>query len=75
MIDAPEHVAAKAAAIGAHATQMVLGPTGRAFALSNKLILPVLSQEHYVLASGQPGGTDDKGWERDLLAGLDLAAG
>jgi N-acetyl-1-D-myo-inositol-2-amino-2-deoxy-alpha-D-glucopyranoside deacetylase len=75
VIDAPEHVAAKVAAIGAHATQMVLGPTGRAFTLSNNLILPVLGQEHYVLASGQPGETDDKGWERDLLAGLDLAAG
>lgn len=75
VIDAPECIAAKVAAIGAHRTQMVLGPTGRAFTLSNKLILPVLGQEHYVLASGQAGETDDKGWERDLLAGLDLAAG
>jgi N-acetyl-1-D-myo-inositol-2-amino-2-deoxy-alpha-D-glucopyranoside deacetylase len=75
VIDAPEFVAAKVAAIGAHGTQMMLGPTGRAFTLSNKLILPVLSQEHYVLASGEAGETDDKGWERDLLAGLDLAAG
>ena len=75
VIDAPEHLPAKVAAIGAHATQMALGPTGRAFTLSNKMILPVLSQEHYVLVSGQSGETDEKGWEHDLLAGLDLTAG
>ena len=72
VIDAPEHTADKVAAIAAHETQMVVGPTGRAFALSNNLVLPVLSQEHFVLVSGQPGDTDEKGWERDLLAGLDV---
>lgn len=72
VIDAPDYLGAKASAIGAHATQMELGPTGRAFALSNKIGLPVLGQEHYVLVSGQPGSTDEKGWEHDLLAGLEL---
>ncbi|MDA0252648.1 MAG: N-acetyl-1-D-myo-inositol-2-amino-2-deoxy-alpha-D-glucopyranoside deacetylase [Actinomycetota bacterium] len=72
-IDASGHVAAKVAAIEAHATQMVLGPTGRAFTLSNKMVLPVLAEEHYILVSGQPGETDEKGWERDLLAGVDLS--
>jgi N-acetyl-1-D-myo-inositol-2-amino-2-deoxy-alpha-D-glucopyranoside deacetylase len=72
VVDAPEHLAAKAAAMRAHATQIEVGPTGRAFALSNKLILPVLSQEHYVQVWGRAGDTDEKGWERDLLAGLDL---
>jgi len=72
VIDAPEHLAAKAAAMSAHATQIELGPTGRAFTLSNKIVLPVLSREHYVLVSGRPGSTDEKGWEHDLLAGLDL---
>ena len=72
VIDAPEHLAAKAAAMGAHATQIELGPTGRAFTLSNKIVLPLLSREHYVLVSGRPGSTDEKGWEHDLLAGLDL---
>jgi len=72
VIDAPEYTAQKAAAIAAHETQMVLGPTGRAFALSNNLVLPVLGQEHYVLVSGRQGDTDEKGWERDLLAGLDV---
>lgn len=72
VIDAPECAQAKAAAMRAHATQIEVGPTGRAFALSNKLILPVLSQEHYVLVSGKAGEVDEKGWETDLLAGLDL---
>jgi N-acetyl-1-D-myo-inositol-2-amino-2-deoxy-alpha-D-glucopyranoside deacetylase len=75
VIDAPEHVAAKVAAISAHATQVELGPTGRAFTLSNRMILPVLSREHYVLVSGRPGELDARGWENDLLAGIDLAAG
>ena len=75
VIDAPEHVAAKVAAITAHATQMELGPSGRAFTLSNRIVLPVLSREHYVLVSGEPGELDTRGWEDDLLAGIDLAAG
>ena len=65
----------KVAAISAHATQMVLGPSARAFTLSNKLILPVLSCEHYVLVSGTSGEIDGKGWEDDLLAGIDFTAG
>jgi N-acetyl-1-D-myo-inositol-2-amino-2-deoxy-alpha-D-glucopyranoside deacetylase len=75
VVDAPEHVAAKVAAISAHATQVELGPTGRAFTLSNRMILPVLSREHYVLVSGRAGELDARGWENDLLAGIDLAAG
>lgn len=72
-IDAPEHLAAKASAIGAHATQMVLGPTGRAFTLSNKIVFPVLAREHYVLVSGEAGHTDENGRESDLLSGLTLS--
>lgn len=72
MVDAPDRLPEKAAAIGAHATQIEIGPTGRAFALSNKIVLPILTQEHYVLVSGRSGATDEKGWEQDLLAGLDL---
>ena len=72
VVDAPEHLAAKVAAIGAHATQMALGPTGRAFSLSNKVALPVLAREYYVLVSGRPGVTADNGWETDLLSGLDV---
>jgi N-acetyl-1-D-myo-inositol-2-amino-2-deoxy-alpha-D-glucopyranoside deacetylase len=40
--------------------------------LSNNLALPIGGQEHYVLAAGTPGPRDDRGWETDLLAGLDL---
>lgn len=72
VIEAPEHVDAKVDAIAAHATQMLVGPTRRAFTLSNKLVLPVLSAEHYVLVEGTAGPTDERGWETDLLAGLDL---
>ncbi|CAM4446897.1 1D-myo-inositol 2-acetamido-2-deoxy-alpha-D-glucopyranoside deacetylase [Mycobacterium basiliense] len=62
--------AAKTAALAAHATQVSVGPTGRACALSNNLALPILAQEHYVLAAGRPGKRDGRGWETDLLAGL-----
>jgi N-acetyl-1-D-myo-inositol-2-amino-2-deoxy-alpha-D-glucopyranoside deacetylase len=72
VVDAPEHLSAKAAAMRAHATQIQVGPTGRAVALSNNLILPVLGQEHYVLVSGKAGDVGENGWEQDLLAGLGL---
>jgi N-acetyl-1-D-myo-inositol-2-amino-2-deoxy-alpha-D-glucopyranoside deacetylase len=68
----PDAHAAKAAALVAHATQVVVGPTGRACALSNNMTLPILAQEHYVLAAGSMGDRDERGWETDLLAGLGL---
>jgi N-acetyl-1-D-myo-inositol-2-amino-2-deoxy-alpha-D-glucopyranoside deacetylase len=68
----PEAWAAKAAALGAHATQVIVGPTGRVCALSNNLAMPVLGHEHYVLAVGSAGDRDERGWETDLLAGLGL---
>ena len=73
VVEAAEHLDAKVAAIAAHATQMELGPTGRAFTLSNKVIIPVLAAEHYVLVAGRPGETAEDGWEHDLLAGLNLS--
>lgn len=66
--------AAKRAALAAHATQVVVGPTGRACALSNNMALPILAEEHYVLAAGTAGERDGRGWETDLLAGLDFTA-
>lgn len=63
---------AKRAALAAHATQVVVGPTGRACALSNNVALPILGDEHYVLAAGDAGQRDGRGWETDLLAGLDF---
>lgn len=70
VIDAPESLAAKQAAMRAHRTQVTVEPGGRAFALSNGIALPVSSREHYKLAAGQRGGD---GIETDLLAGLDVA--
>lgn len=75
VIDAAGVLPAKVAAARAHATQVTVGPTGRAFALSNNLALPILSSEHYILAAGAAGPRDERGWETDLLAGLDLTAG
>ena len=69
----PEQVAAKGCGDGRARHQIAPGRPGRAFTLSNKMILPVLATEHYVLVSGQPGTIDGEGWERDLLAGLDLS--
>ncbi|MHA7648307.1 N-acetyl-1-D-myo-inositol-2-amino-2-deoxy-alpha-D-glucopyranoside deacetylase [Mycobacterium sp. ML4] len=64
--------AAKVAALAAHATQVTVGATGRACALSNNLALPILSEEHYVLVAGSAGERDGRGWETDLLAGLGI---
>ena len=61
-------------ALLAHATQLTVGPTGKALALSNNLALPIVAQEHYILAAGDAGERDERGWETDLLAGVDLAA-
>lgn len=73
VIEAADALPAKTAALTAHATQVSVGPTGRACALSNNLALPILSREHYVLARGAAGHRDQRGWETDLLAGVDLA--
>jgi N-acetyl-1-D-myo-inositol-2-amino-2-deoxy-alpha-D-glucopyranoside deacetylase len=70
----PEALAAKRAALAAHATQVVVGPTGRVCAVSNNMALPILDHEHYVLAAGSAGERDERGWETDLLAGLGLTA-
>ncbi len=72
VIDAREQLPAKVAALRAHATQVTVASNGRSFALSNNIALPVLAEEHYILVSGEPGGPDHRGWETDLLAGLDL---
>jgi N-acetyl-1-D-myo-inositol-2-amino-2-deoxy-alpha-D-glucopyranoside deacetylase len=72
VIEVPDQLAAKVAALRAHATQVSVAPDGRSCALSNNMALPIGAIEHYVLASGTPGELDDRGWETDLLAGLNL---
>jgi N-acetyl-1-D-myo-inositol-2-amino-2-deoxy-alpha-D-glucopyranoside deacetylase len=72
VVEAPEQRATKAAALRAHATQVSVDPSGRACALSNDIVLPIDGSEHYVLAAGTAGARDERGWETDLLAGLNL---
>ncbi len=72
VIDDPGALPAKIAAMRAHATQLTVGPTGRTLALSNNIALPIVGQEHYILAGGTAGERGDNGWETDLLAGIDL---
>jgi N-acetyl-1-D-myo-inositol-2-amino-2-deoxy-alpha-D-glucopyranoside deacetylase len=72
VIEAPDQFDAKVAALRAHATQVTVAPDGRSCALSNNIALPVGAVEHYVLASGAPGDRDERGWEIDLLAGLNV---
>jgi N-acetyl-1-D-myo-inositol-2-amino-2-deoxy-alpha-D-glucopyranoside deacetylase len=72
VVDVSEQLPAKVAALRAHATQVTVAPNGRSCALSNNIALPILAEEHYVLAAGSPGERDERGWETDLLAGLNL---
>ena len=72
VIDAPESRQAKVAAMRAHATQVSVTAGGEAFALSNDIVLPLLHTEHFVLVAGTSGERDDRGWETDLLSGLNL---
>ena len=75
-IDATDGLPAKVEALRAHATQVTVGPTGKACALSNDMAFPILGEEHYILVDG-PGAapTAERGRqdiETDLLAGLDI---
>ena len=72
VVDHPERLPAKVAALRAHQTQVSVSPDGGAFALSNDIALPVNARECYVLAAGTAGERDGRGWEADLLAGLNV---
>ncbi|MEU6867216.1 N-acetyl-1-D-myo-inositol-2-amino-2-deoxy-alpha-D-glucopyranoside deacetylase [Streptomyces sp. NPDC046876] len=60
-------VAAKAAAMRAHATQIAVD--GPFFALSNDLAQPLFAREYYELVHGRPGAPAGER-EQDLFAGL-----
>ena len=49
VIEAPDQLPAKVAALRAHATQVTVAPDGRACALSNNIALPIGAGEHYIL--------------------------
>jgi N-acetyl-1-D-myo-inositol-2-amino-2-deoxy-alpha-D-glucopyranoside deacetylase len=72
VMEAPEQLAAKIAALRAHATQVTVAPNGRSCALSNNIALPIGAVEHYILVAGTPGHRDARGWETDLMAGVNL---
>ena len=72
VVDVRPVLAAKLAALSAHATQVTVAPGGRAFALSNDVAQPVLVEEHYVLAHGTAGERGPDGREHDLFAGVEL---
>ena len=71
-LDVPDRLAAKVTALRAHDTQVSVSANGRAFALSNLFALPIDACEYYVLAAGTAGERDGRGWETDLLAGLNV---
>ncbi|MFD9377331.1 N-acetyl-1-D-myo-inositol-2-amino-2-deoxy-alpha-D-glucopyranoside deacetylase [Streptomyces sp. NPDC059999] len=65
--DGETFVAAKAAAMRAHATQVAVD--GPFFALSNDLAQPLFAREYYELVVGEPGAPAGER-ERDLFAGV-----
>ncbi|MFI8972560.1 N-acetyl-1-D-myo-inositol-2-amino-2-deoxy-alpha-D-glucopyranoside deacetylase [Nocardia asteroides] len=71
VVDVSDAVPAKRAAMRAHATQVTVAPSGREFALSNNIALPVLPEEHFTLVRGLKGQVGADGFEHDLFAGLD----
>lgn len=73
VIDAQDSLPAKVAAMRAHQTQVTVEPSGRVFALSNNIALPISPVEHYLLVDGAAGQRDDRGVETDLLSGINLA--
>ncbi|MGW2664308.1 N-acetyl-1-D-myo-inositol-2-amino-2-deoxy-alpha-D-glucopyranoside deacetylase [Nocardia tengchongensis] len=70
-VDVSDVLAAKRAALRAHATQVTVAPSGREFALSNDVAQPVLPEEHYILVRGERGPLGPDGREHDLFGGLE----
>jgi len=69
-VDGREFAEAKIEALRAHATQITTD--GPFFALSNNLGHAAWGFEEYRLAKGRKGPVDERGWENDLFAGLDV---
>ncbi len=68
-IDGTAYVDAKMAAMRSHPTQIALD--GPFFALSDNIGLNVWGHEYYTLVQGAIAGElDEKGWEKDLFAGI-----
>jgi N-acetyl-1-D-myo-inositol-2-amino-2-deoxy-alpha-D-glucopyranoside deacetylase len=69
VVDAPDFAETKIRAMKAHATQITVD--GPFFAFSNNLGNQVWGIEHFRLAKGVQGPTNEDGLETDLFAGLD----
>lgn len=68
-VDATAYLAAKTAALRAHATQVSVHDGS--FALSNGIEVPIFGVEYYRIVHGEPAGLRDAdGRETDLFAGL-----
>lgn len=71
VVNAPEYVPAKLAAMKAHATQISVD--GPFFALSNNLGLSVWGDEYYTLVKGEKAAPfDSNGRELDIFAGINI---
>ena len=71
VVNAPEYVPAKLAAMKAHATQISVD--GPFFALSNNLGLSVWGDEYYTLVKGEKSAPfDANGRELDIFAGINI---
>ncbi|MCA1004220.1 N-acetyl-1-D-myo-inositol-2-amino-2-deoxy-alpha-D-glucopyranoside deacetylase [Rhodococcus hoagii] len=69
-VDVTPVLDAKRAALRAHATQVIVAPSGTEFALSNDVIQPILTVEHYTLIRGVSGPVGADGRENDLFGGI-----
>ncbi len=75
VVDVSEHLPAKISALRAHGTQVKVwleqwhnGDGVAAYALSNGVANPIVTTEHYVLATGDP-----QGCQTDLFGGLGVS--
>jgi N-acetyl-1-D-myo-inositol-2-amino-2-deoxy-alpha-D-glucopyranoside deacetylase len=68
VVDGTPFLAAKTAALRAHATQISVD--GETFSLSNGIVQPISAVERFHLVAGEPAGPlDAAGRETDLFAG------
>lgn len=70
-IDVSEYYAPKVAAFRAHATQIAVADSGTEYALSNNVMQPIETVEHYILTGRARARLDADARETDLWAGLD----
>lgn len=75
VLDVSAVTEAKRNALRAHATQVTVAESGTEYALSNNIVQPILTEEHFVLLRGTLGPVDASGHETDLFAGIEELLG